>query len=479
MARLVDALGLHPAPHRIGYLAEEQPVAAGERLHDGLLHRRAHGRLHVLRPHLHDIGLHGRERRVRRVERHERGRRGSLSRLARPRAPVRRRGAVLAAAPAHTTSPAATSSFEHRRPKVAHPAGEHVALPGRCRQKHALELGDDLGNPFRPLERSPARAHALQIQHIARVGARRHRAHGGARLRERARPQAAEHLRRHPGALGPRAPGRGPDTRGLRAVRAAEPALHDLAGCGQAAQALARHRRPDAEARCHLRLRERAVRAGVARDEAVERARAVARVRHLEERRGNPGGHGRAQRLAQAPRILHGRPALHAADHGREGALRVAQLFQQGAGLGRGGGTGRRGRRLPRHRSLPDRTRAVLPAPPAARPPLPPRAGPARAAGRPRPPRRGRGGRGPHAAAGPPPGPPPAGPTARPDRPSPRARPRAPGPATAATPGAPRAAGRPGTGARPRSRTGADRQRATGCSSAPPPCARCPPQAPP
>lgn len=109
-----------------------------------------------------------------------------------------------------------------------------MALPCRSRQEHSFELGYDLRDPIRALERGRACAgsHVLQVQHQTDEGARRHRLHGGARLGKRARPEPAEHLCSHPLALGC---GRFGACRGP----AAEPAPHDPPLFGKPSQAFA------------------------------------------------------------------------------------------------------------------------------------------------------------------------------------------------------------------------------------------------
>ena len=96
---------------------------------------------------------------------------------------------------------------------------------------------------------------------------------------------------------------------------------------------------------------ERAVRAGVARDEVADRV-----LDRLEERLGDADGQGGAERVAQAAGVLDGDPALLAGDahaQGPAGALELDQPGRLAAALDDlGGGRGRRacaaGRRRPR-----------------------------------------------------------------------------------------------------------------------------------
>ena len=103
-------------------------------------------------------------------------------------------------------------------------------------------------------------------------------------LRERAAAQAAEHVGLDPLALGAAGP---------------ELALDEPSGLGEPLQQRPDHRDAEPVAGSQLRRRERAVRAGKAHRQIAGRV-----AHRLEQRFGQPGRHGHAERVAVARHVL-------------------------------------------------------------------------------------------------------------------------------------------------------------------------------
>ncbi len=188
----------------------------------------------------------------------------------------------IAPAPTHTTSPLAHKTVHPRLRVRADPPRQHVALPDLRGQRQPLQRHEHLAQAVDSRARAGVAIDALPRGQKGRQGLRIGRLDLFAQSGQRGPPEAAQDLHIAPLAIG----ASGAELAAERARRRAPDSRSTAL-------------RVDAVARAQLLARERPVRAGVARDELVQR------VGHIpQERLRQAAGRDGAERVAIQPRLV-------------------------------------------------------------------------------------------------------------------------------------------------------------------------------